>query len=162
MKGMVMKGALERKEAGSLTTIAVKVGGQLLEEELYRTDGGSLAFAGSSVESYDPPVLLAKSALSVPDTHAWKGSMTLAGKKFPAEAQVSAANESLNVAGGPYESIRITAKLTIKTNAPKSIERQLTFWLAPGKGIVKRAFDDSSERVPLPEPGSHLSEESEE
>lgn len=162
MKGLVMKGVLERKEAGSLTTIAVKVGGQVLEEELYRTDGGSLAFAGSSIESFDPPLLLAKDTLTVPGSHSWKGSMTMAGKKFPAEAEVQAETESLNVAGGPYESVRVTASLTIDADAPKKVERKLVFWLAPGKGIVKRAFDDSSERVPLPEPGSELSEDTEE
>lgn len=122
--------------------------GQAYEIESYESDDASLKFKGTDTESFDPAIPLLTLPFHAPDQWTWSGKMTLAGKTFVASATVSSVKETLNAAGGPYETVKVTLDLSFKGTQAK---RKLTFWLSKEGGIVKRDFAQSSTRQPASE-----------
>lgn len=122
--------------------------GQAYEREEYEADDSSLKFKGTDIESFDPAIPLLTLPFHAPDQWTWSGKMTLAGKTFVASAVAASVKETLNAAGGPYETVKVTLDLSFKGSATK---RKLTFWLSKDAGIVKRDFAQSSTRQPASE-----------
>jgi hypothetical protein len=54
----------------------------------------------------------------------------------------------LNLAGGPYATIRAHVALVLDTGSPEPAKRELMFWFVPKKGIIKRDFGAISTREP--------------
>jgi hypothetical protein len=67
-----------------------------------------------------------------------------------ATSDITAKRETVNLAGGQFETILIDVKLSYTAGGTKPTQRALKFWFSPGKGLVKRELGMSSTREPLP------------
>jgi len=135
-------------DSKGFTLTSLMEDGQAYEIENYESDASSLKFKGTDTEAFDPAIPLLTLPFHAPDQWTWSGKMTLAGKTFVASATAASVKETLNAAGGPYETVKVTLELSFKGTQAK---RKLTFWLSKDAGIVKRDFAQSSTRQPASE-----------
>lgn len=134
------------KEGG--IEIAILVRGEELEREKYELDSTGFRYLGSASETFRPAIPLVRGNLTAPDQWDWAGQLDFAGQKLPAKATVTSVSDTLNLPGGPFDSIKVQVALEVRENSDQPAMRTLTFWIAKGQGIVKRDFNDSSTRQP--------------
>ncbi len=140
---------VEAKTTSNGFNIISKVEGSPYEEEMYLADDTSLRFAGTDVESFTPAIPLIAQPFEVPGEWTWAGTMKFAGKEFKASADLKSSKETLNLPGGPYDSFRIDAELSMQDPGGSIGKRKLSFWLTEQEGIIKREFAQSSTRLPV-------------
>lgn len=120
-----------------------------VESEKYTYSDAFFAFAGTDYEKYDPPIPLAKFPLTVGEGWDWTGSVQVGKTKTKAKATIDPETETLNLAVGNIDALKVTVVLTFDDeSAPK--QRTLVFWFKPGEGIIKRELWSSSTREPRP------------
>lgn len=124
------------------------VEGRPYEEENYLADATSLRFTGTDVEAFSPAIPLVAQPFEVPGDWTWAGTMKFAGKTFKASADLKSSKETLNLPGGPYESVRVDVDLSMQDPGGSIGKRKLSFWLTDEDGIIKREFAQSSTRQP--------------
>lgn len=119
------------------------------EQEVYAAGSGALKFAGTDAETFTPPIPLVSQPFEVPGTWTWAGEMALAGRTFNGSAEVESSKETLNLPGGPYDSVRLDVHLELEDKGGNISKRKLSFWLTDDHGIIKRDFAASSTRQPI-------------
>lgn len=122
----------------------------VFDVEYYEYDDKSFSFVGNIDETYEPAIPLARFPFTVGDAWSWKGVSKFAGFTRKATATVRTGTETLNLAGGHYETVVITIELSVEADSAKPAVHEMTFWVSPEHGIVRRDFDFKSAREPRP------------
>ncbi|MER3462135.1 MAG: hypothetical protein C4342_03785, partial [Armatimonadota bacterium] len=107
---------------------------RVVESEAYEvtTEQIALVHWWDESERFEPPIPLLKFPMTLPSNWEWKGKHRIGSRALDAEAKVSAAKETLDLATGTTETVKITVTLTTKDGSGTEKERTLTFWFAPG------------------------------
>lgn len=121
---------------------------EVLEAERYLATEKGLWLFEATRERYDPPLPLVKYPLRIGDTWEWSGTLDTGNITHKARASVMTDQDRLNVEGFDDDAVRVRAELTIEGGGQKPAERTLTFWIVPGKGILRREFGQASTRIP--------------
>ncbi|MBL8086786.1 MAG: hypothetical protein JNM85_01790 [Chthonomonas sp.] len=137
-----------RSERGDKIEFVLRSHGEVIDTERYRFDRSSFYLQSMASETYRPEIPLLRYPVSTISMDDWSGKVVADGKTFPASAKISATSEPLNVAGGPYDSVRVAVELAIDTGGARRVSRSLQFWFVDGKGIVRREAGSYSTREP--------------
>ncbi|KAA0225276.1 MAG: hypothetical protein AKCLJLPJ_01929 [Fimbriimonadales bacterium] len=123
-------------------TLKIVANNSTLEEEVYKvtTDGISLITFGIN-ETFDPPLQLLKFPMRVGDGFDWSGTFT-SGKPLPTNAEITTAAESISLATGAAQAVRVDVLLKLSDGSPQPSERRMVFWFVKGEGPVRRDFGD--------------------
>lgn len=147
LAGEVIQAKLLRDKKPDATVFTIVRDGSVLEREVYSTVGTTFRLNEIAGVSYDPPVPLVFEPIVVGDTWNWKGNVKSGIQSLPASCTLQATTESLNVAGGPFSSVKIQMKLGMMVDGATA-ERMLTFWFVNDRGLVKREVGAASAREP--------------
>lgn len=143
------------RSAGDELIVRLESHGEAVERERYRSDRRGFALREAGGEAYDPPLPLLRFPMEAPDEWTWKGRIGAEGApRRSADAQVAARPETANVPGGPYPAVRVDVDLRIDGDGGPDVARRLTWWIAPGAGIVRREFGTGSSRTVRPDGGA--------
>lgn len=127
-------------------TIELYFGDELFDSERYVVTSDTFSLAEGAGEKYDPPIPLINFPfhLQQPPTE-WHG--TLSSMLYPHPAQATVTMEMGEVLNGntSIQAYQVEVALTFEPAA----SRKLSFWFAPGKGLIKRDFG-GSQREPAP------------
>ncbi|MCU0316216.1 MAG: hypothetical protein MUC92_06460 [Fimbriimonadaceae bacterium] len=148
MQGTVIPVTLSHETNGESLTLKLQSSGVLVAEERYRVIPGLFQFVGASGESYVPPITLAKFPQANRANWDWDGKVMLASQSYPAKATIASSPDHLNSAGGHFETMLVTVELEVSVGAKDPSRRTLKFWMAPGKGVVKRELGSNATREP--------------
>ena len=149
LAGTVVPVAIEVKASGDQTRFDLVAHGETIEKEIYGNGPSGYSIIEAGGESYVPPVPILRFPLDVGDRWKWSGTASSGPIRHQATAEISTSREELNVPGGPYSTVRVKVELKFSgTGAAQPTVRNLDFWFAPGKGVVKRQFGASSTREP--------------
>lgn len=152
LSGIEIPVSLHSETEGRNLTLAWKTAdGALVEEENYLVTSDSFSLLALPGESYAPAIPLVKFPMQVGDTLQWKGQVKVGSNEAPAEAVVISKNESVNLANGKYEALRVDLQLIYYPQSKQESKKSLTFWFQPHGGLVKREFHTASMREPRPE-----------
>lgn len=147
LAGEVIQAKLLRDKKPDATVFTIVRDGSVLEREVYSTVGTTFRLNEIAGVSYDPPVPLVFEPIVLGDTWNWKGTVKSGIQSLPASCSLHASSESLNVAGGPFSSVKIQMKLGMMVDGANA-ERMLTFWFVNDRGLVKREVGAASAREP--------------
>lgn len=121
----------------------------VFEIERYRRNGQNFELLDAAGEIYDPPVIIAKAPMRVGDKWEWTGNMKAGDVAHPAKATISTSTDQIWIPNSPaVDAVKITVDFSIDGGGPTPAKRNLSFWLAPKVGVVKRTFGSSSQREP--------------
>ncbi len=149
LAGTVIPVDLKREAKSDSVTFKLMAHGETVEEESYIFGDSLFSIASAAGESYQPAIPLLKFPMHVGDKWEWVGKMGAAEIVRAAKADVTSANENLNLPGVSGEAIKVNVRLQMDGGGPEPAVRNLTFWFVKGKGIVKREFGASSTRQPI-------------
>jgi hypothetical protein len=121
-----------------------------LDDESYTYGEDAFCYAGNMGEQYEPDLPLLKFPLKVGDSWDWKGTHVLGGVERKATAKVTTSHDMLNTVAGEFSTVRSVVELAIETGTKDKSKYKLTFWFAPKKGVVRREFEFSTTREPVP------------
>ncbi len=124
--------------------------GEILEEERYESGPGGFRFLGGSGETFDPPIPLVRLPMTVGESWDWTGVAALGPTEKRATAKVTSGRERLNLASGVHDAIKVAVSLSVETSPQQTAKRELTFWIEPNRGVVRREFGAGSTREPRP------------
>jgi hypothetical protein len=140
---------LRHSQQAEMLTLELLAHGELLEREVYRSLPEEFGLVEASKERYDPPLPLLRFPLQIGETWEWSGTMEMAASPRPVTATVATASDKLYLGEAPTEAVKVSVHLAIDAgpNLPPA-KRELTFWFAPGRGLVRREFGAASHREP--------------
>lgn len=150
MGGLEVPAQMARVVEGKAVTFQISAKNVVLEEEHYENEPTGFRFASLTGESFSPPIPLIRYPLTVGEEWQWTGTAGLGPNLKQATATLTSSNDTLNLATGMADCVRISVDLVVATGGPGQSKRPLKFWFEPGKGIVKREFAYSSTREPRP------------
>lgn len=123
--------------------------GTTIEEERYVVTDRILQFAGSRLESFEPPLTLSAFPLRVGSSETWSGTINWQQIKLPATATITVSADPLNLQSGKVDdAVLILVKLQIVEPGGNTADREFKFWVAPDRGILRRDFSAVSSREP--------------
>lgn len=151
MTGTKVPVELRQERQGADLTLVLEAHGETFDRESYREADDSFAVSLAAGERYEPPIPLLKFPLRVGSEWDWKGSMTAAGLKKEATGTIATDDDKVVVGEVPLNAVKVSVNLDIEANPPDGpkAKRTLTFWFAPGKGVIKRAFGSATVREPV-------------
>jgi len=147
-QGSVVPVDIKAEDDGKSLNIMLLVDGETTSTETYTYDSTGFRFAGTEAEKYDPPVPLVHYPLQSDSPWKWSGSIKMGDHASPADAEIKAKREELNITAGHFNTYLVEVQLSFDGGAPEKSKRRLRFWFDPGKGIVKREFGLNSSREP--------------
>ena len=150
LAGTEVPAEMSREVKGADVYFKIVSKNAVLEEEHYENDKNGFRFASLTGETFNPPIPLIRYPFKVGESWEWTGTAGLGPNIKKATAVLKSAGDTLNLATGVYDCVRVTADLVVSTGGPGKSTRPLKFWFEPGKGIVKREFAYSSTREPRP------------
>ena len=124
--------------------------GVVLENEVYEYDVKSFRFMGKSSDQFTPGIPLLHFPLNLGDDWTWSGTNHFGKTDRKASATIKTREEKLNTVAGEFGTVRVDVSLSIESGSAKPVERLLSFWFAPRKGIVRREFENDYTREPMP------------
>lgn len=126
-------------------------GDEVLDRETYVLDDDAFRIRLAAGVQYEPPIPLIEFGKRIGDEWGWQGHVLMGAERLSAAAAVSTAEEDINLAGAFDRGLRVRAILEIDGPASDhKLQRALTFWFAPRRGLVKREFGTTSTRMPAP------------
>ena len=137
-----------REEKEGRVTFRALSEGRTVEEEVYQILDGNLDLIKIGDMEFVPPIRLFKNPVLLEDAWKWTGTAKGMAESLRAEAKLTSDEERLNKAGGPYDSIRTEVRLTLISPEGTRRDRNMTFWVVDGRGIVCRDLDQFSTREP--------------
>ncbi len=134
---------------GSTIEIDLVHENSVIESERYESTEEGFFLSSASAQQYDPPVPLIKYPMHVGDKWTWSG-MTDPDSRH-AKAEIASSIEGLTINGRTVPNVvRIDVTVSMEGGGDQSpTTSRLSFWIAPGLGVVKRKFGDYSTREPL-------------
>jgi hypothetical protein len=148
LSGTVVPVQVTASRQGDQVRLRLDAHGETLEEELYRLDGDAFRMEYAVGERFDPPVTLMQSPVRPGETWEWAGTLSVGPLSRRATANVVTSREELNLPGGPYDALRVNVTLSLDSGKATPAVRELRFWFAKGRGLVRREFGASSTREP--------------
>lgn len=134
---------------GSEIKLDLVAHGQVFETEGYVLSDKSFDLVDAAGEHYEPKLPLLKFPMKVGDTWSWAGEMTAGQEPHKATATVTSTNDSVLLPGlGTTDTVLVVVDLSIESGGPTPANRKLRFWIANGKGVIKRQFGVASSREP--------------
>jgi hypothetical protein len=121
-----------------------------MDEERYALDETTFRYLGNVEDAFDPGIPLLRFPLDVGDKWTWSGTNVLGGQVRKASADVSTSQDRLNTVAGEFDTVRVAVQLSIESGSAEPVSRLLTFWFAPKRGVVRREFEMSTTREPMP------------
>jgi hypothetical protein len=121
-----------------------------LDEERYSFDDTAFRYVGSVEDTFEPGIPLLRFPLEVGDEWTWAGTNQFGGQERAATADVTTSQDRLNTVAGEYGTVKVAVQLSIESGSAKPVSRLLTFWFAPKRGVVRREFEWSTTREPMP------------
>lgn len=138
-----------RTASGEQVSFMILVQGSVLDTERYVVRGGRFFLSEIAGTKFEPSMALLPSPVRVPSTLEWQGTLTSGSGKESATAVVNLERESLNLPGGPYDTVKADVQLTTMPPEGTGVHRKMAFWFVNGRGIVQRQVGDISTRGPL-------------
>jgi hypothetical protein len=135
---------------GGQTVFTFEGEGSVIDVEKYSSDESSFRFVGTETETYSPGITILRFPFEVGEEWTWGGKYKLSPEEREATAKVKTAEERLNTVAGEFMTVRVTVDLSIESGTAKPVNQKLTFWFAPKRGIVRREFQYSTTREPMP------------
>lgn len=153
---------LRVKKDGNTRVIELLYADKVVETEVYEvtTEQIGLVSWWDESERFEPPLPLLKFPMPLPSDWEWKGKHHIGSRALDAEAKVNATKETLDLATGTTETVKVTVKVTTRDGSGTEKERTLTFWFAPGEGPVRREYGLGQVREPRSEKESARGEQS--
>ena len=148
LAGEVVPATLKRVEKEGLTEFQIVRDGAILEREVYSFSGSTFQLNEIAGVTYEPPVPLVFDPVAIGDDWVWKGTVKSGSQALPATGKLTASREDLNVAGGPFSSVRISFNLSMKVQPDTVADRSLIFWFVDDRGLIKREVGAASAREP--------------
>lgn len=141
---------IRMRSEGNTRTLELLHADKVVETEAYAvsTEQVALVHWWDESERFDPPLPLLRFPMSLPNSWEWKGKHLVGSRTLDAEAKVSAAKETLDLATGTTETVKVTVTVTTKDGSGTEKERTLTFWFAPGEGPIRREYGLGQVREP--------------
>lgn len=134
---------------GSEIQLDLVAHGQVFETEGYVLSDASFDLVDAAGEHYEPKLPLLKFPMKVGDTWTWSGEMTAGQEPHKATATVTSTKDSVLLPGlGTTDTVLVVVDLSIESGGPTPANRKLRFWIANGKGVIKRQFGVASSREP--------------
>jgi hypothetical protein len=121
-----------------------------MDEERYAFDKTTFRYVGNVEDAFDPGIPLLRFPLDVGDKWTWSGTYVFGGQERKASANVSTSQDRLNTVAGEYGTVRVAVQLSVESDSAEPVSRLLTFWFAPKRGVVRREFEMSTTREPMP------------
>ena len=135
---------LLHKKQGSEVTIVLQVLGEDLEREVYEAQPDAFRILTATDDSFAPGIDLLRFPAAPGASWEWSGKVVYAGISRPATAQIALSQEG--------NELLSDVRLNISADPGRpELQRELKFWFAKGKGVVRRAFGDVSARRPAGE-----------
>jgi hypothetical protein len=129
--------------------VRLELHGEEYDEEVYKDLPGSFSLSQAAGEMYDLPIPLLKFPMQVGDTWNWEGAATAAGESSPATAVVKTDEEEIFVCGVAVQAVRTSVTISIVPRpGAQPIDREMTFYFAPKRGLFKRSWGNTSIREP--------------
>ncbi len=147
-QGSVVPVDVRADDDGKNLNIKLMVADETSATEKYAYDSSGFRFVGTDAETYDPPIPLVHYPLVADAPWHWAGTIRLGDQSYPAEADIKAKAEDLNITAGHFNTYLVEVELSFDGGAPEKSKRRLRFWFDPGKGVVKREFGLNSSREP--------------
>jgi hypothetical protein len=144
---------LAQERSGSDLTLRILAHNEPTEMEVYRVGAQEFSISNAAGEVYEPPIDLLRFPLRLGASWDWAGTMTAGGLQKNATARVETSADRLFPETVPLDAVKVAVKLDIVANPPNgpTAKRDLTFWFAEGRGVVRRAFGAASVREPRQE-----------
>ena len=132
------------------------VDGTLHEKESYKYDDKSFRFTGDAGDQYSPGITLLLFPFEAGDDWMWSGVYVMAGRDpKKASAKITTSSERLTTLAGEYDTVLVVCDLKIESGSIDPVHKELKFWFAPGKGLIRREIEFSPSREPMePRPDS--------
>lgn len=153
-EGFPVPVSVELKRQDDEVEIELVTHGELFAEEKYRAEVNGISLVEAANERFTPPIPLLRFPFhvgKVEDWSHWNGTMSGEHDPQPAKATTTTAEDKVLIGQLPIDAVRCDVQILIEGHgsAPPA-DRRLTFWFAPGHGLLKRQFA-SSLREPLPD-----------
>ncbi len=132
------------------TTLFFESNGAVLDEERYAHDETTFRYLGNQDEGFEPGITLLRFPFDVGEEWTWSGTYRLGPESRKAEATCKSSSQRLNTVAGEFATVRIAVELKIESGAKDPVTQKLTFWFAPKRGVVRREFQYSTTREPMP------------
>jgi hypothetical protein len=153
LAGSKYKADVRQQQQGAELQIDLVAFGSVVDTERYHSGDQGFSLLEGGGERYDPPIPLVKYPMRVGDKWSWTGKIWTGPVAHETTAAINTTSEDLAVGGGSlHDVLRIDVLLSIESGrAETPAHRKLAFWIAPGKGVIKRMFGDYSTREPSEE-----------
>ncbi|MBS1707829.1 MAG: hypothetical protein JSS65_03805 [Armatimonadetes bacterium] len=147
-QGSVVPVDIKSADDGKTLKLEFIVDGETTGSETYTYDATGFRFAGTEAELYEPALPLVHYPFKSEDPARWTGEIKMGDHSYPAEAEIKAKKEDLNITAGHFNTYLVEVQLSFDGGAPEKSKRRLRFWFDPGKGVVKRELGLNSSREP--------------
>lgn len=138
-------------KTSSKVSFTLSAHGTALDEENYSFDSKAFNYLGNkSYGEFSPGISILKFPFNVGDSWEWSGTYLFGGKDRAASANVSTDAEKLNTVAGEFNAVKVTVALEIESGGMSPVKQDLVFWFAPNRGLVRREFEYSGTREPMP------------
>jgi hypothetical protein len=121
-----------------------------IDKEVYDVHPDVFNISSMGEETFNPPLSILKNQTHIGDSWTWTGKLD-SGMKRDCRANISSHSEKL-FGSEQADAIVVVVELKMDSGGPTPAERQLRFWFAPGKGLLKREFGSGSVREPVSTP----------
>ncbi|GMV35678.1 MAG: hypothetical protein AMXMBFR61_01860 [Fimbriimonadales bacterium] len=109
--------------------------GQELVEQ-YAADRDGIAFVGSGVDRFEPPIPLLQYGRQIGDEWEWTGiNITEGEPAIPANASIRTSEDMLRLPAGSVQSIKVSVMVYL--GGSRKPAEEMLFWFAPRLGLVR-------------------------
>lgn len=148
--GVPVETKLTSKHGEGTFAMFFESNGAVIDEERYGFDDTTFRYLGNQDEAFEPGITLLRFPFDVGESWSWSGTYKLGPEKRKAEAAIKTSSQRLNTVAGEFDTVQVSVVLKIESGAVEPVTQKLTFWFAPKHGIVRREFQYSTTREPMP------------
>ncbi|HXH62503.1 MAG TPA: hypothetical protein VNI20_14250 [Fimbriimonadaceae bacterium] len=151
MGGTSHETTVESTKTSSSVTFLMRAHGTVLDEENYTYDSDSFNYIGNKdYGEFKEGIPILKFPFAVGDKWDWDGTYEIGGRSRKSSAVITTDSERLVTVAGDFNTVRVTVDLEIESGGSNAVKQTLKFWFAPDYGMVKREFEYSGTREPMP------------
>ncbi|MEP0765255.1 MAG: hypothetical protein HRF45_01765 [Fimbriimonadia bacterium] len=104
--------------------------------EYYAADREGVAFIGSGVDRFEPPIPLLQYGRQIGDEWQWAGiNITEGEPAIPASASIRTSEDMLRLPGGSVQSVKVSVMMYL--GGRRKPAEEMLFWFAPRLGLVR-------------------------
>ena len=122
---------------------------KVLETEKYLATKESFSLVEASGLACKPPIELIRYGTNIGGTTQWSGKTVDFGTVIDSTATITSSEDAVVIGEVNYNAVKVEVELFLKASSDSKLSRKLVFWLAKGRGVVKRSFGNST-RAPKP------------